>query len=139
MISLEEVRQVVTAEFQRVHELNYPTMPVDYANFQVVDVEHQRLPFVVFDLRIDESARGELGEREIFVRGTLSPIFYYMQGRGGQGHLEYMDMLNRELGMQILNSVHYHAVRPTQVSTFPGGGGALNSIKFDVVASSCEA
>jgi len=137
MISLEEVRQVVIAEFKRVHNLAYSTTLVNYANFRTVDIEHQRLPFVDVSILLDKTGQAAIGEQEIFVTGRLIPIFYYQEGRGGQGYLSYTDMLNAELGMQTLNSVHYQAAKPITVHTFPSWIGCANDIKFEVVAAEC--
>lgn len=137
MISLEEVRQVVIAEFKRVHNLAYSATSVNYPNFRVVDIEHQRLPFVDVSVLLEKTDQAAVGEQEIFVIGRLTPIFYYQVGRGGQGYLAYTDMLNAELGMKSLNSVHYNAVRPIPVFTYPGWLGYANDIKFEVVAAEC--
>lgn len=137
MISIEEVRQVVIAEFQRVHNLAYSATAVNYPNRRVVDIEHQRLPFVDVAILFDKAAQAAIGEEEIFVAGRLTPIFYYQEGRGGQGYLSYTDMLNQELGTEVLNSVHYHVARPITVITYPGWVGCANDIKFEVVAPEC--
>lgn len=138
MISIEEVRQVVIAEFKRVHELAYSATAVNYPNFRVVDIEHQRDPFVDVAVLFESTAQAALGEAEIFVMGRLVPIFYYQEGRGGQGYLDYTDMLNTELAMETLNGVHYHAVHPVPVHTYPGWLSCANNLIFEVVDQSCS-
>ena len=133
MTSLEEVRQTLTEAFQTIHEANYPNVPVNYPNFKVVDIEHQKTPFVEFEILFDDVVQGELGQNELFVRGSITPIFYYQEGRGGQGYLEYTDMLNEHIGMQTINDVHYGAVLPMRVTTFPNWRGSMNMIRFQVV------
>ena len=130
MNSLEEVRQVIVAEFKAVHDSSYPTVPVNYENFAVVDIEHQREPFVSIELSFDNTELSSLGSEDIFVTGLLSVTYYYQEGRGGQGNLEYSDVLNANLCLRVLNGIYYSAVKPYKVVTFPGWIGRMNMIKF---------
>jgi len=57
MISLEEIRQVVTQEFKTAHDLAYPNILVNYPNFLVVDIEHQVQPFVNINIDFGETSR----------------------------------------------------------------------------------
>ncbi len=131
MISLEEVRQVVTAEFKNVHEA-HSSLPVNYDNYSVVDPEHRKDPFIKFELRFLQTPRVALGERDLFVEGDLMITFYYREGSGGQGRLVYTDMLNENLGMKTLNGIYYGAFQPLTVITFPGWVGTMNKCRFVV-------
>ena len=137
MISLEEVRQVVTAEFKRVHEISYSATLVNYENVVVVDIEHQSEPFVSFSMAFDDTSRFAIGETERFAIGRLSPIFYYQEGGGGQGKFDYMDILSNELCFQTLNSIYYDKLDPTPVKNLPGWAGAMGQITFHVVDQTC--
>lgn len=134
MTSTETVRQTVIAAFKAVHEANYSSTPVNYPNYVVVDLEHQALPFVSVEFSIDESDRAALGERDIFVQGTLRVYYYFRDGGGLDGAYSYTDMLNEYLGMTQADSISYRAVQTLNISSFPGWQGVMNAIKFDVVA-----
>ena len=133
MISLEEVRQVVTREFKLAHEAAYPTMLVNYPNFLVVDIEHQVDPFINISIDFGDTSRAAMGEREIMGQGTLVVIFYYKEGGGTSGAYSYTDFLNTALSMQELNSLYYSAASTIPIQTFPGWKGIMNRLAFEVV------
>jgi len=135
MLLLEEVRQTVVGAFKTVHDAHYPTTLVNYENFSVVDIEHQEAPFVNLELNFSSTDQAAMGVREIYVSGILSATFYYQEGHGRQGALSYTDMLNQYLCMQSFDGVHYRAVKPYQVVTFPGWVGTMNNIQFELVPS----
>lgn len=133
MISLEEVRQAVIGNFQTVHEAQYPTTLAEYPNFSVVDIEHQKEPFVKVELDLKDIEQAAIGERELLVPGVLRVYFYYREGQGMSGAYSYTDALNTYLGMTQIGAIWYHAAKPMNIKTFPGWEGCLNTIKFDVV------
>jgi len=135
MISLEEVRQAVIGNIQSVHETHYPTTKANYPNFSVVDLEHQKDPFIKVELDLKDVEQAAIGERELSVPGILRVYFYYREGQGMSGAYSYTDMLNTYLGMSQIDAVWYHAAKPMIIKTFPGWEGCMNTIKFEVVKS----
>jgi len=128
--SLELVRQAVTQDFKAFHETYFPDLLVNYENYVVVDIEHQTEPFVSLELKFDPSFSG-LGMQDIDISGEMYAVYYYQQGKGGQGKLEYTDQLNSILGMKVsANGIYYREVVPTPVTTFPGWQGWMNRMKF---------
>jgi hypothetical protein len=136
---LEEARQIITKHFKQVHEFAYPGIPVNYPNHSVVDPEHHKGPFVSFNLMFDLPEQTELGTRDIEVTGRIDVIYYYPQGLGGQGYLEYTDALNAGLGLSEIEGIRYEASRVIPVSRLTGWAGSLNNIKFSLVAQACVA
>lgn len=137
MISLEEVRQTVIGSFKTVHEAHYPSMLVNYPNFVVVDIEHQKNPFISVELDLKDVEQSAIGERDLLVPGTLRVYFYYRVGQGMSGAYSYTDTLNNYIGMSQIGAIWYHAAKPMTVKTFPGWEGCMNTIKFDVVKGLC--
>lgn len=135
MISLEEVRQTVINAFQTAHAISYSGTLVNFPNYVVVDLENQKNPFVSVDLSIDKSERLAIGEVDIFVQGTLRAYYYFREGKGLSNAYTYTDMLNNELCLREVDSVNYHAVDTSNVISFPGWQGVMNSVKFDIVMS----
>jgi len=136
MIDLEEVRQTVVAAFKTAHEVSYSATLVNYPNFVVVDLERQVEPFVSLELDI-KAERSSIGEKILWVEGTLSPIFYYRDGKGYSGAVEYTDMLISSLSMKTIDNVYYDVVMPLNIITFPGWKGLMNNIKFKIVDGPC--
>lgn len=132
--SLEEVRQSVMTTFKTAHQANYPTTLVNYPNLVVVDLEHQKDPFVSLRLSLSDTSRTAIGEEEIYVNGTLEVYFYYREGTGTAHAANYTDMLNTTISMNIFDSLGYREVKPINIKSFPGWEGCLNSIEFDLVA-----
>ncbi len=135
MISVEEVRQEIISVFKTAHDIAYPSILVNYPNYLVVDLEHQEDPFVSVGLDLNETPVAALGEREILVNGTLILYYYYREGSGVAGAFSYTDFINSELGMRLENAIQYHAVKSLGIQSFPGWGGRMNSLPFDVVRS----
>ena len=133
MISLEDVRQEVIGAIQSFQETHYPTMKVNYPNFTVVDIEHQKDPFIKVELDFKDIEQAAIGERELLVPGILRVYFYYREGQGMSGAYSYTDALNTYLGMTQVGAIWYHVAKPMNIKTFPGWEGCLNTIKFDVV------
>jgi len=136
MISLEEVRQTVIGAFQTIHEA-HSSLLVNYPNFVVVDIEHQKDPFISVELDLKDISQAAIGERELLIPGILRVYFYYRDGQGSSGSYSYTDMLNTYLGMTQIDAIWYHAAKPMTVKTFPGWLGTMNTLRFDVVKGLC--
>jgi len=132
---LEDVRKSVMTAFQTAHAVSYSTTKVNYPNLMIVDIEHQRDPFVTLHLDLSKVERAAMGDSELLVPGALSVYFYFREGTGTSAAMTYTDMLNSRLGMKHIGHVYYHVVKPIDVITFPGWVGVLNYIKFDVSRS----
>ena len=137
MNNLEEVRQVVIGAFKTAHGVSYSTTLVNYPNFVVVDIENQVDPFVSVELDLRKVERSSIGEKDTWIEGTVSAIFYFREGKGSSGSLEYTDMLNNSIAMETINNIYYDVIRPLNVVTFPGWKGVMNDIKFKVVDGPC--
>ncbi len=135
MISIEEVRQEVTAAFKAIHDANYPTILVNYPNFVVVDIERQEDPFVSLELDLSQLERSAIGERELLIPGVLHVNHYFREGTGTSSTTLYTTMLNEYLGMTQVGALQFQVARPISIQTFPGWLGTMNSIGFDVVPS----
>ena len=132
---LEDVRASVLGAFQTAHAVGYAATKVNYPNLVVVDLEHQRDPFVSVELDLSKVEKAALGDTELLVPGVLQVYFYYREGTGTSGAFSYTDSLNTNLCMQQHGAIYYHVVKPMPVTTFPAWVGLLNYIKFDVSAS----
>ena len=129
MLSLEDVRQKVVAAVKTVHDANYATTLFNPPNFNVVDLEKQVVPFTSLELEFD-SDRAAMGARDILLSGNVYVNFYFRDGKGLSGAYAYTDMLNDNLGMLLIDTIQYSAVRTFNIQTFPGWKGVSNSIKF---------
>ncbi len=135
MILVEEVRQEIISTFKAAQDTAYPSMLVNYPNYLVVDLEHQEEPFVTVGLDLVETPVAALGEREILVKGTLILYYYYREGTGVSSAFTYTDFINAELGMKLVNAIQYHAVKSNTFQAYPGWGGRMTVLSFDVVSS----
>jgi len=133
MISLEEVRQSIISTFKGIHDAGYSSTLVNYPNYVVVDLEHQRDPFVSVELETAKIDKGGVGEREIFVRGILRVYYYYRDGTGVANAYTYTDYLNNYLSMTLVGAIQYEAIDVLNVVSFPGWKGCMNSVPFSVV------
>ena len=120
MTSLDEIRQAVVAAFKAVHEAYYPTTPVNYPGWAVVDVERQTEPFVSLELDLTGIDQAALGETELRVPAAIMVYFHYREGKGMSGSLLYTDMLNAYLGQTQVGSIRYQVAKPIQVSLLKG-------------------
>ena len=133
MISLEEVRSTVVAAFKSAHEVSYSGVLVNYPNYVVVDLEHQRAPFVSIEMELTDTSQAAIGEREITAQGVLRVYYYYRDGTGMSGAFSYIDAMNDNLGMMWLGGVYYQSAKVLDVVSFPGWKGKLLEFKFAVV------
>lgn len=131
MISLEEIRKVVLAEFKALHNALYPTTPVNYPNYTTVDAEHLNSQFVSVELRLADSLElNGVGDEEGIVKGTLSVAFLYPVGVGSQGSAAYLDAIKNYFAFKKINGVCYTRVIISSVSPHPGITGVRMSITF---------
>ena len=135
MISVDQVRIELVSAFKAVHEANYPSVPANYPNLTVVDIERQRDPFVSVDIDITNMMQAALGERELLVPGFLNVYYYLRTGTGTTLAYQYTDMLNEYLGMTQIGALRFRPVVLRKIQTFPGWEGFMNSLQFDVVQS----
>jgi len=133
MILFESVRQKVITMFKTAHDANYPDTLVNYPNFVVVDLEHQKDPFVSVHLTINEETKQlALGEKELYIVGMLSISYYFLEGKGLSGSYSYVDMLNTAIGLENSDGITYNITKPTNIKTFKGWEGVLSNISFRV-------
>ncbi len=132
MISFEEVRQVGIAAYNDVHVVSFPTIPVNYPDRIVVDLEHQVDPFVSVELEFNPASQTALGERELFVSGFLRLYHYTKDGTGTSASLVYVDDVNEELALKNINNVWFGAPDILDVVSFPGWKGKLVGLEFKV-------
>lgn len=137
MTLLNEVRHEVISAFQGVHEAHYPDIKVNYPNLNIVDIEHQKDPFVTIVLDLSASQRAALGETELLVPGYLFVYYFFLKNTGTSGAYGYVDMLNTYIGMQQIGPITYDAVQPTSVESTPGWNEMMCAIRFDI-SSACE-
>lgn len=123
----------MVSTFKAAHEVSFSGTLVNYPNYVVVDLEHQRVPFVSIEIELTDTSMSALGEREITAQGVLRVYYYYREGTGMSGAFSYTDVLNDQLGMTWLAGVYYQAANVLDVVSFPGWVGKLLEFKFDVV------
>ncbi len=133
MISFEYVRQKIIAMFKTAHDANYPSTLVNYPNFIVVDLDHQKDPFASVHLSIERQTKQlALGVKELHVIGMLSVSYYFLEGKGLSGAYSYVDMLNTAIGLKNVDGIVYSMADPVNIKTFPGWEGLLSNISFQV-------
>lgn len=132
MISLEDVRDAVITSFRTVHNASYPTVPVNYPNYFVVDIEHFTGSFFVnvslnygYDISISDLSGGDN-----IIKGTLEVSTVTKYGTGTKAMSTYSNMLMTNFLSKTLNGVNYTRMRSLQISPYPGYIGIMNIIEF---------
>lgn len=132
MISLEDIRDTVITSFRTLHNASYSTVPVNYPNFFVVDLEHFTGNFFVnvnlnygYDVSISD-----LGSGSSVVRGTLEVSTVTKFGTGTKNVSTYSNMLMSNFLSKTLSGVNYTRMRSYQISPYPGYTGIMNVIEF---------
>lgn len=132
MISLEDIRDTVITSFRTLHNASYPTVPVNYPNFFVVDLEHFTGSFFVnvninygYDVWI-----ADLGSGNNIIKGTLEVSTVTKYGTGTKAMSTYSNMLMTNFLSKTLSGINYTRMRTYQISPYPGYTGIMNIIEF---------
>lgn len=132
MISLEDVRDAVITSFRTLHNVSYSTVPVNYPNFFVVDLEHFTGSFFVnvnlnygYDVSI-----ADLGGGNNIIKGTLEITTVAKYGTGTKNMSTYSNMLMNGFLSKTLSGVNYTRMRTYQISPYPGYTGVMNVVEF---------
>ena len=131
MNSLEEIRQTLFSTFKALHDASFPSVPINWPNFQLVDGEALNGSFVSVQLTFrngaeiyDISADGDVVKGELLV-SYLRPV-----GAGFTGSPSYSDMLRASLCNQNKSGITFLGISILEVSPAPGIVGQMNVIPF---------
>ena len=135
MISLDEVRTVVTNAFKTLHTTSYPAIPVNYAGIAAVDLENYTGSFFVnFEIEYGQSVGAAgLGDSGDEVDGQVYITTCYKAGVGMPGSGAYSDMLKNNFNGKVVNGVNFTNMKILSTSPFKGYNGRMNVFKFKVL------
>lgn len=133
MNSIEEIRETIFSTFKAIHDAAFPTVPVNWPNFLLVDGEALNGSFVSVQLTFrngseiyDISADGDMVKGELLV-SYLRPV-----GKGFTGSAAYTDMLRTNFCNQNKAGLTFYGLSVLEVSPAPGIVGQMNVLPFMV-------
>ena len=135
MISLDEVRSTIIETIKNLHATNYSTIPINYPNKFVVDLENFAGAFFVTvsvnygDTLVATDITGTNAE----VYGTVTVSTVFKTNTGLNGTTLYSNMLLGGLLFKTISGVNYVDMKSVEINPYPGYKGIANIIRFMVI------
>ncbi len=125
----EDLRQKLTLAYKTLHDVAYPTLPVNYPDRAEYNPEGSTAPFVVIYFEISPKQL-ELGSRSMKVDGSMNVTYFYRPGSGPKGSAQFSDFLLDKIGLRAINGIVFNEVTPYYDAGMAGWEGTLNVIPF---------
>jgi hypothetical protein len=129
-MTFEEFRETVVAKFQTVHTAAYPTTLVDYPNRIIVDVEHQKNPWVSLELVINSHKQLCFGQSFTRISGWFYVATFVRSGEGTKWQTQYTDFLDQNFSLKVIDEITFKEIVPLPGVSYPAWHAVRNMLPF---------
>ena len=131
MKTFEGIRIALFTMFKSVHEGLFPSVPINFPYFSVIDAEKLSGAFVsvqlVYKLGVEVL---DTASSDDIVRGELLVSYLYPSGTGLNSSFTYSDMLRDNFSNCKVQDVTFFEMKVLDVSPAPGIVGQMNVLPF---------
>ncbi|MFA5436190.1 MAG: hypothetical protein WC372_09155 [Candidatus Neomarinimicrobiota bacterium] len=129
-MTFEEFRQTIIGVFKTAHDTSYPATLVDYPNQQVVDVEHQKDPWVRLELVTNDNRQMCFGQSFTRVSGWLYIAVNVLPNSGTKWQTQYTDFLDSQFSLQVIQGITFKELVPLPGVLYPAWHTVRNVLPF---------